>query len=161
MTYGTSSAPTAARSRRTCRPPRRNRPGAPWGRHRTNQGTRGFAGRSSWLLVAAVTALIALTTSFLFPSAFVEDSLMNRKGTGWVLGLCLIAAGCTTGGARPAPGDLRTRDAVGAVGADQRPGGRPSAAVREGRPDRSRHVHRRPARDADRDHRAGWLEHLQ
>ena len=49
MTYGTSSAPTAARSRRTCRPPRRNRPGAPWGRHRTNQGTRGFAGPPEFL----------------------------------------------------------------------------------------------------------------
>jgi len=53
------------------------------------------AGRSSWMLIAATIALIALVTSLLFPSALLEGSPMNRKATGWVLGLCLMA-GCTS-----------------------------------------------------------------
>jgi hypothetical protein len=53
------------------------------------------AHRSSWMLTAATIALIALVTSLLFPSALLEGSPMNRKATGWVLGLCLMA-GCTS-----------------------------------------------------------------
>ena len=52
-------------------------------------------GTSSWMLVAAAIALITLVTSPLFPSAFLEESPLNRKATGWVLGLCLTA-GCTS-----------------------------------------------------------------
>ena len=52
-------------------------------------------GNSSWMLIAAAIALITLVTSPLFPAAFLEESPMNRKATGWALGLCLMG-GCTS-----------------------------------------------------------------
>ena len=62
--------------------------------HHAERRTR-RPGGSSWMLIAATIAFIALVTSLLFPSALLEGSPMNRKATGWVLGLCLMA-GCTS-----------------------------------------------------------------
>lgn len=59
-------------------------------------------GRQSWLLIAAGTALIALITSGLFPSARLKESPLNKNASAWVVGLCLVA-GCTATGAENPP----------------------------------------------------------
>lgn len=58
--------------------------------------------RQSWLLIAAVTALIALITSGLFPSARLKESPLTKNASGWVLGLCLLA-GCSAAGTESPP----------------------------------------------------------
>ncbi len=65
------------------------------GRHPAHGRTH-RRGPHSWLLIAAITALIALIASGLFPSAsLVKESPLNRNSSAWVLGLCLVTAGCT------------------------------------------------------------------
>lgn len=87
-------------------------------------------GRQSWLLIAAVTAFIALVTSGLFPSARLKESPLNKNASAWVLGLCLVA-GCTATGAEDPPTTPTTPSAPSA-GSATRAGDPTSSDVFDG-----------------------------
>jgi len=77
----------------------------------------------TWLLVAAVTATVAVTAAVL-PTALRSEEENMRKGSGAVLGLCLLAAACsstqdtasTTGSAPPRTSAAATPSATGPTG---------------------------------------------
>ncbi|MGS0686000.1 hypothetical protein ACVBEQ_12775 [Nakamurella sp. GG22] len=65
----------------------------PW----SKSGSRRSSGRSAWVAVAAATAAVSVTASLLLGPTTPEEGSMNNKTSGAAVGICLFAAGCTSG----------------------------------------------------------------